>query len=94
MMTVESPISNYTLQELFEAFETVDDITYPQRSLALIKQIMCLTQLSIGQLIEKYQNGSLLSNIALGLIAPGLSCDNSQVNQQTVAKLNRLSKFL
>jgi len=93
-MTVESPISNYTLPELFEAFETVDDISYPQRSLALIKQIMSLTQLSIEQLIEKYQSGNLLSDIALTLIIPDLSCDDSQVNQQTIAKLNRLSNYL
>ena len=91
---MESSISNYTAQELFEAFESVDDIAYPQRALALIRQIISITELSIAQIIEKYQSGHSLTQITTLLIIPDMSIDNARMNQQTMVKLNRLAKFL
>jgi hypothetical protein len=91
---MESSVSKYTTQELFESLETVDETAYPQRALAIIRQIISLTGLPIEQIIEKYQSGHLFSPMATLLIDPTMGSDYARINQQTIAKLNRLAKFL
>lgn len=91
---MELSLNDYTPQELIEALESVDDIAYPQRALALVTQLITITNQPIEAIIEQYQSSDSLSKALAMLIEPIMTCDRLALDKSTLDKLHRLTLIL
>lgn len=91
---MELDFSEYSVEELFQSFESVDDIKYPDRALEILKLLMSKSRLSEEQILASYQTGTFLSVIGSLPVFSLMANDIVNTNNDVSSKLNRLLPML
>jgi hypothetical protein len=77
----------YSIDELFECLESIDDRKYPDRANEIVDRILAQSQYSKDDLLTLYQEDNLLSMLSLVSV---LACDQHHINAQVHEKLKRI----
>lgn len=83
-------ISKYTVEELFQSFESIDDIQYPERALEILKLLIDKSGLSDKQIPTSFQSGTFLNIIGTLPVFSSIASDTVNTNNEVTYKLNRL----
>ncbi len=87
---MELDVSNYSVEELFQSLESVDDIQFPEQALLILKQLLSKSGLTTAQIQDSFKNGSSLELIGALPVFSAIASDILNTNNEVTEKLNRL----
>ena len=87
-------VDNYSLSELFEAFERVDDIAYPEKATSIYSTLLRKSGKSPQQLCQHYQANALRALIGNASLLSDKSGDSLLTNREVVAKITRMQMMI
>lgn len=86
-------IDNYSLQELYEVMESIDDLSYPDKALDIYTLLLTKSGKTTEQLRQDYQSNLLLELCAVTPMLSVLASDHLLINNNTLEKLLRIEKL-
>ena len=84
-------LEQYSVPELVEAFESIDDRAYPERAKAIYTLLLSKSNSSPRQLAAEYDNGPVLDAIGALPLMSAVAADWQLSNQQTSEKIARIT---
>ena len=87
---MELDVSNYSVGELFQSLESVDDIQFPEQALLILKQLLNKSGLTTTQIQDSFKSGNSLDLIGTLPIFSAIATDVVNTNHEVTDKLNRL----
>ncbi|MGL1957392.1 MAG: hypothetical protein OCD00_08770 [Colwellia sp.] len=87
---MEFNVSNYSVDELFQSLEAIDDIQQPKRALIILKELLTKSGLTSTQVLESFENGSVMDLIGTLPLVSIIASDVVNTNSEVTEKLNRL----
>ena len=84
-------LDNYSIQELAEAFESIDDKAYPDRANTLYTLLLRRSNKSPQQLTADYDNGPMLDAIGAVPLISTMAADWQLSNRQITEKIARIT---
>jgi len=85
----EPNFTEYSVPQLFEALESVDDLRFPTQAREILKRILERTALDKTELLSRYETSDLSMPLAL---VTGVGLDTVTINQNTHDKIIRILK--
>lgn len=83
-------VSNYSVEELFQSLEAVDDIQHPTRAMIILKQLLAKSGLTSVQVLDSFENGTVVDLIGTIPLVCTIASDVVNTNNEVTEKLNRL----
>lgn len=87
---MELDVSNYSVEELFQSLESVDDIQFPEQALLILKQLLSKSGLTIDQLQNSFKSDNSLALIGALPVFSLVASDIVNTNNDVTEKLKRL----
>lgn len=87
-------VDSYSLSELFDAFERVDDIAYPEKASNIYSALLQKSGKTPQQLCQHYQTNALRALIGNASLLSGSSGDSLLTNREVVAKITRMQMMV
>jgi len=86
-------IEHYSLQELYEVMESIDDLAYPDRALDIYTLLLNKAGKTTKQLRQEYESSLLLEVCATAPIVSFTASDHLLLNNNVLEKLLRIEKL-
>lgn len=86
-------VEHYSLQELYEVMESIDDLSYPEKALDIYTLLLNKAGKITKQLRQEYESSLLLEVCATVPIVSFTASDHLLLNNNVLQKLLRIEKL-